>query len=133
VAIHPLSQTALAFFGYQARLVILSDEIIEIMIGFENDITATPAIPSAGTAFGPIFLTLKCDAAFAAMSRSRVNFYLVNKHNKKWNGERLEKWNDGTLEYCNNAELRTVLERSDLSFHHSSLPNKKARPPASPQ
>jgi hypothetical protein len=82
MAIHPFSQTGFAFFGDQARLIILGDEVVQIMIGFEDDISAASAIAAAGAALGPIFFALERNATFAAMPGSGVNFYLVNEHVK---------------------------------------------------
>src|SRR5436305_14891898 len=84
VTVHPFSQTIRTILGDQARLVILRNEIVGIVIGFENDIATAPAIAATGAAFGPVFFPLKGNAAFAAVARSRVNFYLVNEHGKEW-------------------------------------------------
>jgi len=71
-----------AFLGNQARLVVLRDEIVQIVIRFENHVPAAAAVAAAGPALGTIFLTLKGNTAFAAMAGAGEYSNLVNKHKK---------------------------------------------------
>jgi hypothetical protein len=80
MAIHALAQPALAVLGEKARLIILRDEVVEIVVGFENDIASAAAIAAAGSALGPVFLALESDAPFPAVPGSGLNFDLIDKH-----------------------------------------------------
>jgi len=61
-------------------LIVLRDEIIEIVIRFQNHVTAAAAIAAARPALGNIFLALKGHTTFAAMAGPRVNFDFVDEH-----------------------------------------------------
>jgi len=63
MAVHAFAQASLAILGNQARLVVLRDEIVQVMVRFHDDITAASAITAAGTSLGPILLTLERDGA----------------------------------------------------------------------
>ena len=82
MAVHAFTESALAFWRNQARLIILSDKIIEVVVGFQDYIGATAAVAAAGPALGTILLPLKSNAPFAAMAGTGVNLDLVNKHNE---------------------------------------------------
>jgi hypothetical protein len=58
----------------------LRDEIVQIMIGFQNHIPASAAVAAAWAALRPVFLALKCDASLPSMPCARVNLYLVYEH-----------------------------------------------------
>jgi hypothetical protein len=80
VTIHALAQAVLAVLGDEARLIILRDEIVQVVVGLEDDAAAAPAVAAARPALGHEGLAMERDAAFAAVSRLRVNFYFVNEH-----------------------------------------------------
>src|SRR5579862_194231 len=80
MAIHAFAQAHFAVFRDEFGLVVLRDEIVQIVIGFEDHVAATPAIAAAGAAFGTILLARESHAASATVTRARVNFYLVDKH-----------------------------------------------------
>ena len=52
MSIHSLAHTRFAEFGNEARLVILPDQIVQIMIRFENHIATTPAVAATRAATG---------------------------------------------------------------------------------
>src|SRR5712691_8007674 len=80
VSIHAIAHAKLAVLGEQAGLIILGYEIIQIVVGFQNDAAAASAVPTAGTALGTILLALKGDTTFPAVTRPRVNFNFVYEH-----------------------------------------------------
>ena len=80
MAVHALAQTVLAVPGDEAWLIILRDEIVQVVVGLENDAAAAPAVAAARPALGHERLAMERDAAFAAVPRMRVIFYLVNEH-----------------------------------------------------
>ena len=88
VTVHAIAHAESAVLSDEARLVILRDEIIQVVIGFEDNVAAAPAVAAARSALGPILLALEGDAPFAAMASPRVNLDLVNEH-KKRRGSRL--------------------------------------------
>jgi len=83
MTIHALAEAALAFGGNQSRLVVLSDEIVEVMVGLKDHIPTASAVAAARPALGDILLALKGDTAFAAVACSRINFDFVDKHGAK--------------------------------------------------
>ena len=80
VAVHALAQAVLAIPGDEARLIILREEIVQVVVGLQNDAATAPAIAAARPAFGHKRLAMERDAAFAAVPRLRVNFDFVNEH-----------------------------------------------------
>src|SRR5580698_2119319 len=78
--VHALAHAVLAFLRDEARNVILLQEIVQVMIGLQDDAAAATAIAAARSALGHKRLAMKSHAAFAAMARLRVNFYFVNEH-----------------------------------------------------
>lgn len=71
------------------------------MIGLQDDVSATASIASAGSTLGHVFLALKGDATFAAVTRPRVDFYFINEHGLLGN-ERMElsadfAWSAGSI------------------------------------
>src|SRR5207244_5160678 len=79
MAVHAFAQTGLAVLGDEPRLVILRDEIVQVMIRFQDHVTATSAIAATGSAFWTILLALEGDAAFAAVSSPGVDPDFVNE------------------------------------------------------
>ena len=82
VTVHAFAHPGMTILGNQARLVILCDEIVQVVIGFENHVPAAAAVAAARAALGTILLALEGDTAFAAMTGPGVNSNLVNKHKK---------------------------------------------------
>src|SRR5438552_18353776 len=80
MAIHSLAEASLAILCNQARLIILRDQIVQVMIGFEDPLAATAAITTAGSTFGTILLSLKGDAPFTPVSCAGVDLYFINEH-----------------------------------------------------
>jgi hypothetical protein len=65
----------------------LGDEIVEIVVGFENNITAAAAVATAGTAFRAIRLAEERHASLTAVSGAGEHFDFVDEHkNKKGRG-----------------------------------------------
>jgi len=74
VAVHALAKARFAGLGDEARLIILGDEVVEIVVGFEDDVAAASAVAAAGSALRTILFALESDAPLAAVacpSRSR--------------------------------------------------------------
>ena len=80
MAVHALAQAGLADLGDEARLIILGDEVIEVVVGLQNHAAAAPAVAAAGPALGDEGFAMERDTAFAAVPRPRVNFDFVNEH-----------------------------------------------------
>src|SRR5438876_9513550 len=59
MAIHAFAHPGLAFLGNEPRLIILSDQIVEVMVGLQNHVSTAATVASAGSAFGAIFLSLE--------------------------------------------------------------------------
>ena len=78
--IHPVAHAELTILSEQARLIILRDQVIQVVVGFENHIAAASAITSARSTFGTILFALECDAPFAAMACASIDFDFVNEH-----------------------------------------------------
>ena len=69
VAIHALAHAELSVLGDQPGLIILGDQVVQVVVGFQDDIAAATAVAPARTAFRAVLLALKCDASLAAMAR----------------------------------------------------------------
>src|SRR5580704_6521691 len=80
MAVHTLTHARLTVLGDEPGDIILLDEVVEIVVGLENDTAAATAVAAAGAALGDIGLAMKRDTAFAAMARAGVDFYFINKH-----------------------------------------------------
>ena len=80
MAVHALAHAELAVLGHQLGHVILRDEVVQIVAGFENDITTAPAIAAARAALRNVLFARERHTAFAAMARARVNFNFVDEH-----------------------------------------------------
>ena len=80
MAVHAFAHPALALLGDEARLVVLIDEVVQIVIGLENHVTASPAIAAAGAAFGPGGFAMEGDAALAAAAGAGEDLDLIDKH-----------------------------------------------------
>ena len=76
----PLPRPPCPSSGDEPRLVVLGDEIIQVVVGFEDDVAAAPAIAAAGAAFGPELLPLESDATFAAVTGAGIDLDLVDEH-----------------------------------------------------
>jgi hypothetical protein len=50
------------------------------MIGLQDHAAAAPAVAPAGSALRNVGFTMERDAAFAAMTRPRINFDFVDEH-----------------------------------------------------
>ena len=70
----------IAILGDEAGHVELCDEIIEIMAGLQDHITATTAIATIGTALGHKCLPPKGHTTVPPVTGSGVYFYLIDKH-----------------------------------------------------
>ena len=80
MTVHALAHARVAARRDEARDVILADEIIEVVVGLQDDAAAAPAVAAARPALGDVSLAMERDAAFAAVPRLRVNFYFVDEH-----------------------------------------------------
>src|SRR5205085_11681676 len=79
-AVHPFTQTSFAVGRDEAWLKILGDEIIQVVVSFQDNVAAAAAVAATGPALGAIFLPLKGHATLAAVAGSGVNFYFVYEH-----------------------------------------------------
>ena len=80
MAVHALVHAGLAALGDQARGVKLGDEVVQVVVGQENDVAAPPSIAAARAALGDESLAVKGDAALAAVAGAGENFDLVDEH-----------------------------------------------------
>jgi hypothetical protein len=80
VAVHSFTQAVLAIVREEPRLVKLRDEIVQVVVGLQNDIASAPAIAAGRAAFGPERFTEKCNTAFSAVAGARKNFDFVDEH-----------------------------------------------------
>ena len=80
--VHPLAEACLTILCDQTRLVILPNEIVQVVVCFEDDIAAASAVAAARSAFRTILLALKSDAALAAVSRPCKDLDFVNEHRR---------------------------------------------------
>ena len=71
MAVHPLAQTRLPIGGDEPRIKELRHQVVQIVVGLEDDIAAAPAVAAAGAAFGAKGLPEEGHAAFAPMPRPR--------------------------------------------------------------
>src|SRR5258707_5406349 len=132
--IHTLPQSAFAVGGNQARLIVLADKIVQVVIGLKYNVAAASAVSSARSTFGPVLLPLERHAAFAAVSRPGINFDLVDKHgfsvNKKGEANDLAAKSNSPLPsstsgYCRfghrslgqNIDASAVLVERHFSVH----------------
>ena len=83
VAIHAFAETGVAVLGDEARLIILGDQVVQVVIRLEDDIAAAPAVAAAWPAFGPILLALERDASLPAVPGASVNLYFIDEHAKQ--------------------------------------------------
>ncbi len=83
MAIHAFAQAALAILGDEAGLIILGDKIVQVVVGFEDDVSTAPAISPARAALRPVLFALKSDAALPTMPGAGVDANLINKHPNK--------------------------------------------------
>ena len=79
-AVHAFAQAHYAVLRQQAGLIILGDEVVEVVIGFQDHLAAAAAVAAARPPLRAIFLTLEGDAALAAVARPRVNPDLIDEH-----------------------------------------------------
>jgi len=80
VTVHALAQAMPAARCNEARHIILLDEIVQVVVGLEDDAAAAPPVAAARAALGDVSFTMERDGTLAAVPRLRVNFYFVNEH-----------------------------------------------------
>ena len=80
MAVHPFAQAVLAVLREESRLVILRDEIVQVVVGLQNDVAPAPAIAAGGPAFGAERFTEESDTALATVTGARKNFDFVDEH-----------------------------------------------------
>src|SRR5579884_446986 len=78
--VHPFAHARLACLGDEPRRVILRDEIVQVVVGLQNDIAAASAVAAAGPALGDEGFAMERDAALAAMTCTGKYFDLVYEH-----------------------------------------------------
>ena len=78
--VHSFAETLLSIFGNEPRLIILRNQIVEIVICFENDLATAAAVPAIGPAFRTILLATEGNTTFSAVPAAGINFYFVNEH-----------------------------------------------------
>src|SRR5664280_1391729 len=70
--IHPFPQPVPAFFGDQAWLIKLPDQIVQIVVGLENHVASPAPVATVGPALGTVLLAAKGHAAFSTVTRSGI-------------------------------------------------------------
>src|SRR5207249_7377475 len=80
VAVHPFAQAVLAGLGEEPRLVELRDEIVQVVVGLQNDVAPAPAIAAGRAAFGAEGFTEESDTALPTVTGARKNFDFVDEH-----------------------------------------------------
>src|SRR6185369_9396849 len=113
----------LAFLGNQSGLIILVDQIVQIVARLENDIAAAAAIAAARAALWPVCFAMKGHSAFASVSRSRVNFDLVDEHVRPGSGR---------IRRIQFLEQTTHFRRPQSIVYDSVRKEKRRDRPASP-
>ena len=79
-----------AIFGNEPLLIVLRDEIVEVVVRFEDDVSAATAVAAAGSAFGDKGLAMERDTAFAAVTGAGVDFYFIDEHHRQTRSPKLE-------------------------------------------
>jgi hypothetical protein len=79
-AIHAFSQSSFTFLCDEPGLVVLRNQIVQIVIGLQNDTSAAPAVAAARPAFGNIRFSMKRHASLAAMTGAGEDFHFIDKH-----------------------------------------------------
>jgi hypothetical protein len=87
MAVHAITHAESAVRRDEARLIVLGDEVVQVMVGYENDAAAATAVAAARPSLGAILLALEGDTAFAAVAGLRVDSDFVNEH---WNKPKIE-------------------------------------------
>lgn len=64
-------------------MVVLIDQVVQVVVGLQDDIAASAAVAATGTTLGSIGLAVECDASLSAMAGAGEYFNLINKHTKK--------------------------------------------------
>jgi hypothetical protein len=82
MSIHSFAEAWFAVFREETRLIELVDEVVEVVVGLEDDIPSATAVTAAGSSLGTVRLPEEGDATFAAMPGAGVNLDLVDKHKK---------------------------------------------------
>ena len=80
MAVHAFAQAVLAIRRNEARLIVLGDEVVEVVVGLQNHAAAPSAVAATGAAFGHEGFPMERDTAFATVPRPCVNLDFVNKH-----------------------------------------------------
>ncbi len=80
VAVHALAHAELAMLGEESGLVELGDEVVEVVVGLEDDITAAAAVAAVGAALGAVGLAAEGDAALTAVAGAGEDLDLVDEH-----------------------------------------------------
>ena len=73
----------LAMLGRHMRLVLLSDEVVQIVVGFENDMTAVAAVAAAGSSLGSVGLAQESHATAPASAGPSADSDFVDEHEKR--------------------------------------------------
>ena len=81
--IHSFAHSRFSSLCDQARVVKLRDQIVQVVVGFENDVAAATTIAAARPAFRDKRFAMEGHAPFATMAGSRKNFDFVDKHENK--------------------------------------------------
>ena len=122
MAVHAIAHAESAVLRDEARLIILGDEIVQVVVGFEDHVAAAPAVAAAGSALRTILLALEGDAPFAAVAGPRVDLDLVNEH-KKRRGRRLAAKGcpggstGGRGRFRHHVDAVAILVESDFAIH----------------
>ena len=86
MAVHALVHAAFAHLGDEAGDVVLGDQIVEVMVGLENDAAAAAAIAAARATLGDKGFPMESDAPFAARGINSAADYVEDAAEKIRNG-----------------------------------------------
>jgi hypothetical protein len=120
---HFLSLPVPSTFPFDNRLVEKIGKIIDVHVGFQNDIAAAPAVTPIGTPFWDKLFPTKTDAAAATISSLSEYFDPIDKHNLY-----IQSLGDNAASFVRKspsaAGLRPGIDRCN-SIRHSSCRDRR--------
>ena len=135
-SVHSFAHAVLAVLRNEPGLVILCDEIVQVVVGLQNNVAATPTVPAGRTAFRSGCFTQESDTTLPAMTGARENFDFVDEHEEPPGGV-------GVVGCCvrSRYSITPPLHSSNPSgfsvrrqpYHRPVRQTKKARPMTPPR
>jgi hypothetical protein len=87
-AVHTFAKAIATVLGDEPRVIELGNQVIDVMIRFEDHVPSASPVASVRAAFGAKRFAKERDAALAAVSGLRMNFDFVDEHDGQ---ERIKK------------------------------------------